>query len=314
MASEARSGRPLIIDIKGNSLDDGPGTRSVVFMKGCPLNCVWCQNPESKKIAPELWFEKDKCVASGECVPACPDGALALGDSLSIDRDKCTLCFDCVEACPSTALKRVGQDMSVTQVVAKIVPYKPFFDTTGGGVTLSGGEPTLFMDFTSRLLQALKAEGIHTLVETAGLFDFDDFAALVLPHSDMIFMDMKIIDPVLHKRWCGVDNGRIKENFSRLHRMAREGGAFSIKPRTPLIPGVTDTDEMMAALAEFYLEHGVTLAALEKNNPIWFDKSEKVGVNPDFAADDPARSFYDNERYARIKRYFEQRGITILES
>ena len=314
MASEMRSGRPLIIDIKGNSLDDGPGTRSVVFMKGCPLNCVWCQNPESKKIGPELWFEADKCVVSGECIPACPEGALAADEPLAIDRNKCSLCFDCVDACPSTALKRVGQDMPVEQVVAKIVPYKPFFDTTGGGATLSGGEPTLFMEFTSQLLQALKAEGIHTLVETAGLFNFDAFAEMILPHTDMIYMDMKIIDPELHKRWCGVDNRRIKENFARLHKMAGGVGGFSIKPRTPLIPGITDTDEMMASLAEFYLAHGVKLAALEKNNPIWFDKSEKVGVEPDFAADDPARSFYDNQRYGGIKQFFEDQGITILES
>ncbi|MCF8033190.1 MAG: glycyl-radical enzyme activating protein [Desulfarculaceae bacterium] len=313
MASEIRSGRPLIIDIKGNSLDDGPGTRSVVFMKGCPLNCAWCQNPESKKIAPELWFETDKCVSSGECVPACPEGALGPGDPLVIDRDKCTLCFDCVAACPSTALRRVGQDMTVEQVVAKIAPYKPFFDTTGGGVTLSGGEPTLFMEFTSQLLQALKQEGIPTLVETAGLFNFDAFAELVLPYCDIIYMDIKLIDPELHKRWCGVDNTRIKENFIRLHQMAASGG-FSIKPRTPLIPGLTDTDQLMADLAGFYLAHGVKLAALEKNNPIWFDKSEKVGVEPDFAPDDPARGFYDNERYALIKKYFEDQGITILES
>lgn len=313
MESEMRSGQPLIIDIKGNSLDDGPGIRSVVFMKGCPLNCVWCQNPESKHIQPELSFEKGKCVSNLECVPACPEGALTEANPLNLDRDKCTLCFDCVDVCPSTALSRVGQEMSVDQIVAKIVSYKSFFDSTGGGTTLSGGEPTLFMEFTSRLLQRLQQEGIHTLLETAGLFNFDAFESLILPHVNVIYMDMKIMDSELHKRWCGVPNGRIKTNFLRLHQMA-PGGGFEIKPRTPLIPGITDTDDMMAALAEFYLDNGVKLAALEKNNPIWFDKSEKVGVEPDFPADSPARSFYDNEKYGRIKKFFEDQGITILES
>ncbi len=304
---------PLVMDVKGNSLDDGPGTRSVVFFKGCPLDCFWCQNPESKSAEPELLFDKQKCVQALVCVDACPEGALSKGEPLEIDREKCTLCFKCTEECPSTALEKVGTKMSVDEIVAKVVPYKSFFDTSGGGVTLSGGEPVLFMEFASELLKRLKEEGIHTLVETSGFFDFDRFEKLILPYTDLIYMDIKIVNTQEHKKWCGVDNSKILDNFVRLHKLSQKGG-FTIKPRTPLIPGVNDSDEKMKDLAEFYEKNGVKTAALMKNNPIWFEKFEKMGVETDIAKDDPMRGFYDNERYASIKKIFEEKGIEILES
>lgn len=301
------------MDIKGNSVDDGPGTRSVVFFKGCPLNCFWCQNPESKRAEAELFFDKASCVQSYECIPACPERAIAKGDPIAIDREKCTRCFDCTEVCPSTALKRMGAAMSVEEIVAKILPYKSFFDTSGGGVTLSGGEPTLFMDFTSELLARLKQEGIHTLVETAGLFDLVAFERKILPFVDLIFMDIKIVDPVEHRKWCGVDNAIILENFTRLFERSK-CEAFEIKPRTPLIPGVTDTEDKMFALARFYEQVSVRRAALMKNNPIWFDKFEKIGMTSTVSKDSPMRDFYDADTYRRLKKLFEDRGIEILES
>jgi len=305
--------RPLVIDVKGNSLDDGPGTRSVVFFKGCPLDCFWCQNPESKKVGAELLFDRGKCVGSQECIGVCPEGALKAADPLDVDRNKCTFCFLCLDVCPSKALERVGKEMSVEELVAKVTPYKPFFQNTGGGVTLSGGEPTMFMDFVSSLLRRLKEEGIHTLVETCGLFTFENFSEKVLPYVDLIYMDIKILDPEDHKRWCGVTNKRILQNFIRLHEMSLEGGC-EIKPRTPLIPGITDTDDKMQALAQFYQDHGVKRAALEKNNPIWFDKFEKIGVETSIPETSPMRSFYDQGAFVRIKKMFEDKGIEILES
>ena len=136
---------PLIMEIKGNSLDDGPGIRSVVFYKGCPLSCVWCHNPESKKASMEISFDANICIDCGSCRDVCPQKALARQNRFYIDRSKCTLCFLCVDACPSGALDKVGKTMYVDEIIKKILPDKPFFDTSGGGVTLSGGEPTLYM-------------------------------------------------------------------------------------------------------------------------------------------------------------------------
>jgi pyruvate formate lyase activating enzyme len=313
MDSKSNLKQPLVIDIKGNSLDDGPGIRSVVFFKGCPLNCFWCQNPESKKAGPELLFDKEKCVRSKKCIDVCPVDALAAADPLEINRDQCTLCFRCTEACPSKALEKVGKEMSVEEIVAKVIPYKPFFEDSGGGVTLSGGEPTLFIDFLSTLLQRFKQEGIHTLVETAGLFDLKQFETKILPYVDIIYFDIKIIDPEEHMKWCGVDNKKILQNFIHLHELSKKNG-FKIKPRTPLIPGINDDIDKMNALADFYHKHGIKQAALLKNNPVWFSKLEKIGSEQNISADDPIRDFYEQGPYDRIKEIFKEKGIEILES
>jgi pyruvate formate lyase activating enzyme len=311
--SDRKKGHPLVIDVKGNSLDDGPGTRSVVFFKGCPLDCYWCQNPESKRVAAELSFDREKCVAGRECIKVCPEGALEPGNPLDVNRKRCTLCFECVPVCPSMALERVGREMSVEDIVKKVVPYKPFFKNTGGGVTLSGGEPTLFMDFASALVKRLKEEHVHTLVETCGRFDFHHFSEKILPHVDLIYMDMKIVDVREHKKWCGVGNEKILENFLRLHHMWQKGGV-EIKPRTPLIPGITDTDDKMAALARFYEKHGIKRTALMKNNPTWLNKFEKIGVDSNIPQGSTMRDFYDQDRFIRIKEMFEENGIEVLES
>ena len=313
MDSEGRPQQPLVIEVKGNSLDDGPGIRSVVFLKGCPLDCAWCQNPESKKAHAELFYDKEKCVGARECVRVCPEeGALTYDNTLHIDREKCTLCFLCVGPCPSTALSRVGSEMSVDEIVGRITPYKPFFENSGGGATISGGEPTLFMEFTSSLLRSLKEENIHTLLETCCWFDFDKFESLILPFVDMVYADIKLIDPEEHKRWCGVENEKILQNFIRLHKQSQADG-FELLPRTPLIPEITDTDANIHGIAEFYRENGVKTAGLEKNNPLWFDKCERLGVESGFSDTSPARAFYDQEKFERAKKVFVDKGIDILE-
>ncbi|MCP4364045.1 MAG: glycyl-radical enzyme activating protein [Planctomycetes bacterium] len=312
MDSEGRPRRPLVIDIKGNSRDDGPGIRSVVFLKGCQLDCAWCQNPESKKVHAELSYDKEKCVGSQECVKACPEGALTFDTTLHINREKCTLCFLCVGKCPSTALSRLGTEMSVDEIVGKVTPYKSFFENSGGGVTLSGGEPTLFMEFTSSLLRRFKEEKIHTLLETNCCFDCDKFESLILPFVDMIYADIKIINPEEHKRWCGVENDRILRNFIRLHQQSRAGG-FKILPRTPLIPEVTDTDANIRDIAGFYRDNGVKVAGIEKNNPLWFDKCEKIGIDTGFSDTSLVRDFYDSEKFERVKEFFLDRGVKTVE-
>jgi len=308
LASSEIFRQPLIVNIEGNSREDGPGIRSVVFFKGCPLNCLWCHNPESKKTAAELWWDQDKCISCEECVGGCQSGAISPENLYFIDRNLCTLCFKCVELCPSTALHRVGQEMSVEEIVQQVLRYKAFFDNSRGGVTLSGGEPTLPMEFTSHLLKRLKEEGIHTLLETAGMFDFERFESMILPYVDMIFFDIKLIDSSEHERYCGIKNKRILRNFVLLHDKAKCEN-FELLPRTPLIPGITDRKSNIQAIAEFYNKHQVGKTTLLPNNPAWLQKLDKIGRKVTFDSKDPIRKFYDKDKKQKIRKQFSRCGI-----
>tara|TARA_Y100000031_G_C8242947_1_gene396598 strand:+ start:707 stop:1660 length:954 start_codon:yes stop_codon:yes gene_type:complete len=300
----------LIFDFKHNSLEDGPGIRSVVFFKGCPLDCIWCQNPESKNVSSELWWEKEKCIDCGECIKVCPEGAISNSNPYYIDRSLCTLCFECVEVCPSKAMNQVGQEMNVEEIIGQVIKYKSFFDRSGGGVTLSGGEPTLSMEFTSILLKRFKNEGIPTLVETAGLFNFELFESLILPFVDIIYFDIKFIDPIQHKQYCGVSNELILENFIKLHSKSQVED-FELLSRTPLIPGITDSETNIQQIIEFYNEHTVKKAVLLPNNPAWIQKLERSGQHIIFDTDDPICKLYDIEKEKKLKRYFSDNGIEI---
>lgn len=299
---------PLILDIKGNSLDDGPGIRSVVFFKGCPLSCVWCHNPESKKAGPEIAFDPAECVGCDTCLTVCPEKALSRKNPFFIDRDRCTLCFACTEECPSGALSRVGREMTVDEIVAAVARDKPFFDTSGGGVTLSGGEPTLFPDFLARLLAALKAEGIQTLLETCGQFDGTAFINNILPLIDIIYYDIKLMDPQAHKTSCGVGNQRILENFIRLNERAGSG-KFILLPRTPLIPEITATTENLTAIAEFLAGNKIKKAQLLPYNPLWTAKSHKIGIIAQQKTNSGTDKWISHETLMAYRSIFFDRGI-----
>lgn len=303
---------PLILEIKGNSLDDGPGIRSVVFYKGCPLSCVWCHNPESKKVPAEISFDPKNCIDCGTCREICPQDALSRDNRFYIDRNKCDLCFLCVDACPSGALDRVGKTMSVDDILKKILPDKPFFDTSGGGVTLSGGEPTLFMDFTSSLLKSLKQNGIHTLLETCGLFDMKKFMVMLYPHLDAVYFDIKIIDSMAHKKFCGVSNEKILDNFEQLYRTASRDGKIFLA-RTPLIPDITDTESNIKGIAAFLNKLNITEASLLAYNPLWHEKSDKVGAEDPYKNNKIMTSFRENSVVERCRAIFAAAGITEAE-
>ncbi len=306
MSTETRT--PLILEIKGNSLDDGPGIRSVVFFKGCPLSCAWCHNPESKRTDVEISFDAGTCIGCGTCRQVCPEQALSTDNPGYVDREKCTLCFACVEACPSGALSRVGQALSIEDVMKKIMPDKPFFDASGGGVTLSGGEPTLFAEYSGRLLSALKEKNIHTLVETCGLFDMDRFMERVYPFVDTIYFDIKIINDNAHRQYCGVPNKKILENFEQLVTIATADNK-GLLPRTPLIPGMTDSPENMAQIAGFLNGLGVKQAALLAYNPLWHEKTDKIGSDNPCRNDPAMTKFMTNDAVERCKEIFERYEI-----
>jgi pyruvate formate lyase activating enzyme len=274
------SRKPLILDIKGNSLDDGPGIRTVVFMKGCPLSCTWCHNPESKSPDYEISFDANECIGCDTCLEVCNEGALSRSNSFYVNREKCTLCFACTETCPTGALSMVGKKMEVDEIIGQVVKDKLFFDNSGGGVTISGGEPTMFMPFLSGLLSGLKKQGVHTLIETCGLFNLETFMDLVYPHLDVIYFDIKIYDANDHLRFCGADNRIIFENFIFLYSRYKEGGV-EILPRIPVIPGMTDTTDNMKAISSFLKELHVEKVELMPYHPLWQEKNLKIGVeNP----------------------------------
>lgn len=305
-----KKGTPLLFEIKGNSLDDGPGIRTVIFFKGCPLNCVWCHNPESRNSGEEISYDPRKCVGCGSCMEICTEKALSKNNRHYINRDRCTLCFACIEECPSGALSRVGFEMSVENVVRKVIIDKPFFDNSGGGVTLSGGEPTLYMAYAADLAKSLKDNGIHVLLETCGLFNYKHFKELLYPYLDAIYYDIKLLDDSEHKRFCGVTNSVILDNFILLLEDTKNSGP-PVLSRTPLIPGITDTAANIEAIAEFLREHGVKKTELLPYNPLWHEKSWSIGCADILIKDPIMNKFMARERIQHCKNIFKAAGLDI---
>ncbi len=270
----------LVLDIKHNALDDGPGIRSVVFLKGCPLDCQWCHNPESKSRSAELSFDSQLCIEceQGHCV--CPQDAIShasdkAGD-YQIDFERCTLCFECVDNCPTGAFDQVGVAKEVEQVWQDLARDRVFYETSGGGVTLSGGEPLLHMEFASGLLQKCKQEGLHTLVQTCGLFHTQKFDDTILPWLDVLYFDLKLIDVDLHTHYCGADNKQIQRNFSHVVHLAQQS-QIELLPRIPLVPSITAEADTLEKIRDLLIEHEIAKVKLVPYNPIWPDKSKKLG-------------------------------------
>lgn len=299
---------PLILDIRANSLDDGPGIRSVVFFKGCPLSCTWCHNPESQRLKTEIGFGADLCTGCDTCLAVCPEGALDRSLALFVDRVRCSLCFACTDACPSGALTRVGRAMDVDEIVAFVARDKPFFQASGGGVTLSGGEPTLFMDFLSRLLRGFRDHGIHTLVETCGQFDADRFIQTVLPWLEAIYFDLKIMDSDTHRQYCGVGNETILDNFYRLVDACRNART-ELLPRTPLIPGITDTEENLSAIVDLLRRTGQRRVQLMEYNPLGREKRIKIGRHPSETNGALPTAWMPREHLVSCQALFQRAGI-----
>lgn len=301
---------PYVLEIKGNSLDDGPGIRSVVFFKGCPLSCIWCHNPESKKATAEISFDANECIGCNTCINTCTCNALSKNNPFFIDRKKCTLCFDCVETCPAGALVQVGRDLGITGIVEEVMKDKSFFDASKGGITFSGGEPTLYMEFLAEAAKALKAKGVHVLIETCGQFHYQTFSDLVYAHVDLIYFDIKIMEGKTHEKYCGLSNTAILDNFRTLYRKYLDGGV-EIMPRTPMVPGITDTEENLSAILSLYKEEKVNKTQLLAYHPLWRDKNRKLGIRSPQETGAGMGEWMAKERLRACEKMFTDAGIVI---
>jgi pyruvate formate lyase activating enzyme len=265
--------KALIVDIKRNSLDDGPGIRTLIFFKGCPLKCIWCHNPETKYPKQEIFFDYKLCIGCKECLKVCEEKAIEFEKRERINRSKCKNCFKCVEVCPSGSLKIAGKSVTVEEIFEEIMKDEIFYRYSSGGVTFSGGEPTLYIEFISEVCKKLKEVKIHTNIETNGMFDYKKFENLLLPYLDLIFFDIKFIDKNLHKKYTGCENEIILENFSKLCLNPNT----PVLPRVPLIPDITNTEENLKDIANFLKKNSVKKLQILPYNPLWLDKAIGIG-------------------------------------
>ena len=236
--------RGIVTDIIPFSVNDGPGIRTSVFLKGCPLHCRWCHNPEGQRSGPQVMVQPSRCVGCGACA-VCPSGARGVHGEL--DPALCTGCGLCVSVCPAEACRITGREMTPEEVLAQVLPDKPFFRGRGG-VTISGGEPMDQPAFTLALASLLRENGISVVLETCGHAPWEYFEAAA-PFVNCFLYDWKITDPELHRRWTGADNALIRENLGKLH----DRGA-GIVLRCPVIPGVNDTPEHFEGIARLTRE------------------------------------------------------------
>lgn len=236
----------LIFDIKKFSIHDGPGIRTTVFFKGCPLNCWWCHNPESQAPEPELVFRASRCIRCGACQAVCVQGAISMdGEVVSTDREKCTLCGACVQACYAEAREIVGREMTVAQVMAEIERDIAFYDESDGGATFSGGEPLMQRDFLLALLRACKEKEIHTAVDTCGFATWEAFDS-IREHVDLFLYDLKLMDEARHLKFTGVSNESILWDLRALSKRGH-----NIDLCVPIIPGINDDDENIRRTGAF---------------------------------------------------------------
>ena len=242
----------IVFDLQRFSLHDGPGIRTIVFLKGCPLRCIWCSNPESQRSKPELIYSPAQCIECGECIKICPVSAIHSGEpGVVIDRGKCLGCEACSQVCPGNALRLIGSRMTISQVLAEVSRDSVFYECSGGGMTLSGGEPLTQPEFSLALLRGAREMGFHTAVETTG-FARARIVERVLKETDLILYDIKHLDPDRHFEGTGVNNSSIIANA----RLAASLGVAMIL-RVPVIPKYNDQPDTIQAIARFGVELGL---------------------------------------------------------
>ncbi|MBI2890537.1 MAG: glycyl-radical enzyme activating protein [Nitrospirae bacterium] len=292
----------LIFDIQRFSVHDGPGIRTTVFLKGCPLRCPWCQNPESLRPRAEIAFYADRCRGSGGCFPHCEARALRR-DGDRVDRIRCDACSACVDACPYNAYQLVGREMGVEPLIEEILRDRPFYETSGGGVTFSGGEPTLQMEFLGAVAARCRESGVRVCLQTCGLFGWEAFEPL-LGLFEFIQFDLKIIDAEEHRAVMGADNRVVLGNARRLVELKAP-----VVFRMPVVPGFTDPVSNLRDVAAFLGELGVSGLHLLPYHAMGEAKLPRLGY-PLPALGIP-ESTNGREALGRAERYFREAGFEV---
>lgn len=294
-----------IFDIKKFAVHDGPGIRTTVFVKGCPLRCQWCHNPESWEQTPQILFYERNCIGCGKCLEMCEKGALRLEEGVRVyDSDLCGRCWKCTEVCYAEAQVKCGREVTVEEVLVEVEKDRPFYDNSGGGMTISGGEPLAQFEFVKALLEEARARELHTALDTSGYGRWERIEAL-LPVVDLFLYDLKLIDPERHRTQAGVPNERILKN---LRRLSRSGKPVTI--RMPVVPGHNDSEEDIRLLRTFLraLDGGPIRMELLPYHKLALSKYERLGRTYPLAdLEAPPR-----ERMEEIRAELQESGVEII--
>jgi len=293
-----------IFDVKRYSIHDGPGIRTTVFFKGCPLRCLWCHNPEGIHGLPELMHLESRCARCYACEAACPRAAIgrAREGAVLIDREKCDLCGKCASACVYDAMQLAGREVSVSELVEEIERDRIFFEQSGGGATVSGGDPLSQPAFLEDLLDALRARGIHTAVDTSA-FAPGELVDRMAAKAGLVLCDLKVVDDAKHREFTGVANGPILENLKRLAE-----GPAEVWVRMPLLAGVNDGEEdIRAAIAFLGSLPTIRTVGLLPYHSGGFAKARRLGTEASFRAFEPPTA----ERCAAIEADFRKAGFLV---
>lgn len=271
----------LTIDVSHGTTHDGPGMRTTVFTKGCPLRCQWCQNPESISRRNEVWWDKSLCIGCVSCVDICPVHALGADeDGIYINRSRCKTCGKCADICPTEAMSRQGQTYDMDALVKEVMKDRLYYKQFGGGVTCSGGEPLLQYEFVAEFFRRMQLEGITTALDTCGSVPVDNLNA-VLPYTNYILYDIKLMDSEAHRRFTGMPNELILQNLLHAAEYVRSADhPMEIWIRTPLIPTATATSENITAIGTFIRDNiadVVTRWEMCAFNGVCTSKYDKLG-------------------------------------
>jgi pyruvate formate lyase activating enzyme len=290
----------LVFDVQRFSIHDGPGIRTVVFFKGCSLDCVWCQNPEGVRCLPEMAYYPERCLpACAACLDQCPESALRADRLQRIDFARCTVCGRCVDVCPAEALRQVGRAVSAAALLDEVLKDRLFYAHSGGGITLSGGEPVLHADFLFGFLPRARAAGLHVALETAGNYPFARVEPL-LPLVDLVLFDLKLADPERHRRFTGRGNHLVIATLREL--IARD---VPLRVRMPAIPGLNTNPADIAGMAGLLLAVGVRDLVLLPYNHLWEAKLPRLGDHRRGLGIEPP----DPSFYAGLLQQFGSAGV-----
>lgn len=291
-----------IFNIQRFSVHDGPGIRTTVFFKGCPLSCLWCHNPESQKSNKQMLHDRDKCVLCGTCVRICPQKAIKIENNiLTTDEDKCNHCRQCEIYCIPGARQVAGRDYSVEEVFNEVMKDRIFYEQSKGGVTVSGGEPLLQTDFVKELFQELKKVNIHTAVDTCGVVSFESIKA-VSQYTDLFLYDIKLMDDEMHKKYTGMTNKLILENLKKL-----SGIHNNINIRMPIIEGINSDEKHISDTINFIKKLNIKKVNLLPYHDIAKHKYKKL----DIVYQDEMMFKPSDEKMQRFKEIFEREGYEV---